>query len=135
MATNISPEPPNLIKLAPDLDRLGDLTTTNNFVRVTGIDTTGSPTEILGLSGKFAVSMLRISNAAAESVTISMDVDGDTIYSETFTMVPDLTIFAGNTGAAFLGEEAFQVNSTFSLKVQMAADTSIDFDYIVRPIL
>lgn len=115
------------ISLAPDLTRLGTLLTSNNFVRVTGIDTVGAPTEVLGLTGRYVVGHLKLFNATAESVTITLDIDGETIYSETFTMLTTLTIYSDNS--------PFVVNSSLSLKVEMAADTSIDFDYIARPII
>ena len=122
----------NLTQLAPDLTYPSDLTSTvNTVITVSGIDAQGSLTTILSLSGKFSIPLLALSALTAETITIKLTVDSVVIWNDTFTSSTTLTLL-GKLGDY---REPIQCNSTFLLELETATDTSIDLDYMARPIL
>lgn len=129
-------QPAGLINLAPDLTRLGTQAAGQAFVSVLGIDTTGSPTNILTLAGHFSVSLLRLSNLTAENITVTLTVDGEIKFNETFTANTTGVIVYGNAAASnSYAAESFEVKASLTLDVEMATDTAINFDYLARPII
>lgn len=129
-------QPTGLINLAPDLTRLGNQAAGQAYVSVIGIDTTGAPTNILTLAGHFSVSLLRLSGMLAENITVTLTVDGEIKFNQTFTANTTGVIVFGNASASnSYGPESFEVKASLTLDVEMATDTSINFDHLVRPIV
>lgn len=128
----------SLPALVPDLTFPSSLKVQAGYSEVTGIDASGGLTTLLSLTGKYQISMLSLADLTAENITIKMTVDGVVIWNDTFA-VPITTmsliglIIVPSTGASLVN--GFQCNSSFLLELQTATDTSITFDYAVRPIL
>ena len=70
------------LRLAPDLDLPSSVVNTQGFESVT-FDPSGSLTEALGLSGKFAIYALTLEGLpTAEIVTVKLTVDGVIIWND-----------------------------------------------------
>ena len=119
------------LTLSPDLSFPSTLNSpANGLVLVTGVNTTAGLTEMLGLSGKYAIEFLQLNGLASESTQIKLTVDGEVIWDSTFALTATtLTLFGVESGTPFI------CNTDFSLEVQMSADTSIDVAYSVRKIV
>lgn len=123
-----------VMRLAPDLTRLSTQVAGSSTVQVTGINPQGALTEILSLTGKYYISIIIITAMTAETVTCQLTIDGVDIYNQTFTSSTSLNIL-GTAGSARQESGYFLVNSSLSLKLQTATDTSVTLEYLVRPIL
>ncbi len=123
-----------LIQLAPDLTRLDTQNANSTRVTVTGIDASSGLTEVLALTGKYVVNLLDFQGLTAESDTVKLTIDGVVIFEETFTVGTTLVVI-GTLGAVSDDLQGYLVNSSLSLEIQTATDTSIQLDYQVRPIL
>lgn len=129
-----------LVRFAPDLDwpsRLSGQAAEQPFETNT-FDPSGTLTEALGLSGKFAIYGLMLqSMPVAELCTVKLTVDGEIIWNAVdFTpgfgnilLLGDITVSASNSHFA-----PFMCESLLSLEVQTAADNSVILQYLVRPI-
>ena len=118
-------------QMAPDLSFPTPMTA---YTMTTGIDATGSLTELLSLTGKFLLGALYLQNTLANDVReIKLVIDGVDIWN--------LTGMSFNgTVVNMLGEltelrEDFLVNTSLTFSILMATDNAIDFGYTARPIL
>jgi len=107
----------------------------NLYTSVSAIDASSGLTEILGLTGRFLITHLQLQAMDVNDMTdIRLTIDGVNIWDET-----GITVNAANESLIGVsvtgGFEAFLVQTDFSLKVQMGADTSINLLYVIRPIL
>lgn len=77
-----------------DID-LGFPGTLNNapdgFVSASSINTTAGLTELIGLSGKYAIQYLRLGDLTTESVQIKLTIDGVVVWDDTFVL-PDTSL-------------------------------------------
>lgn len=116
--------------------------TTSTYYSATGFDAT-TLIEVLGLTGKWYINMLRLVNITANDLrTIKLTVDGVVVWNDTGIAVsPADPIFLGYpfTGASHLfpigSNEYILCNDSFSLEILTAVDTSIDVLYQARPVL
>jgi len=127
------------IILAPDLTFPSTLNSpTSGVVVVNGINTTAALTEILGLTGKYAIEYIELSSLTAESAQIKLTIDGEIKWNDTFTLPGTALLLCGaqnvggTSGTAAL---PFISKATFSLELQMSADTSITINYLARKIV
>ncbi len=118
-----------LKKLAPDLTRPSDIGG-DSYVTITGVDTSAGLTEVLGLSGKFDVNILKLTGMLDGTVTVKLTVDGVVIWNDTFP--PNTNIHL--VGQALAYAESFQCESSLSLEVHHPTDSSINLLYSVRPL-
>ena len=123
------------IRLAPDIGRLGSQLNNLPFIRLSGVDVSGSLQTVLSLSGKFALGMMRFSNTLSESMTIKLTIDGVIIFNDTFTVDASGVVVYGDTTNIVNSSAYADVNSSLLLEAQMATDTSIDFEYVARPVI
>ncbi len=125
-----------LPKMAPDLtnftDREGGAVL---YILLTGIDTTGALTTLLSLTGKFAIDLLYLQSMTVNDMDqIKLTIDGVVIFNE--------TSMSDNAGTEHvLGNidldhgHQYMCESSLLFEIEMNIDTSIDFAYLVRPIL
>lgn len=133
MALNIPYGSNGAFELSPD-------TFPNNgsFSQVTGINATGSLTEILSLSGRFALIGIWFSGlTSADMSKIKLTIDGVDIFNEDPFTSPSGTswgLIGGTNQTTGRSGEAYIINNSLSLSVQMATDTDISLQYLVRAI-
>ncbi len=119
-------------RLAKNLSYPNDISG-NQYVTVNGIDASGGLTEILGLTGKFDIALLKLTGLpTTENVTVKMTVDGEIIWNSTFTPISANLHLLGMVAAY---AESYQCVSSLSLEVQTVTDNSINLLYNVRPVL
>ena len=127
-----------LPQLAPDLTYPGDRVNLNirTYKQIAGIDATSGLTTALSLSGKFAISLLRFTNTTAELMTVKLTVDGVVIWNDSFNGLSTAGQYLlGNMSAGAGVSETVQCNTSFLLEIQTATDTTINLEYMARPIL
>ncbi len=123
------------LRLAADLDWPSRPAGANPYEEVTGIDASVGLVEVLGLQGKYAISLLVLNNVqTAEDLTVVLEVDGIEIWNNTSQPSSGTRALWGAFSNQF-PTSPFICKSSLSLKVQTQTDTSIDFAYSVRPIL
>lgn len=124
------------IRLAPDLTFPSTIDDPlAGVVVVNGINTTAALTEILGLSGKYAVEYIELTSLTAESAQITLDIDTIEIWNDTFTLPGTSLLLCGAQnvgGSAATAGQPFICNTDFSLKLQMSADASISINFLAR---
>jgi len=125
------------IRLAVDLTLPSTLTLPAAGTKaVTGVNTTAALTEMLGLTGRHTIQYLQLDNMDLESAQFQLTVDGTIIWDSTFVVVNSSLRLYGAAGTTNGGvDQPFICDASLSLKVQMSADTSIDLNFLVRPIL
>jgi len=125
------------LTLNPDLAYPANRFSQNNtYIRITGIDASAGLTTALSLTGKYAVSYLEFKSVSIENMTIKLTIDGVIIWNSTFlTDNQEQGLFGNNSSDGDGPDEILQCNDSFLLEVQMASDTSIDLNYLARPIL
>ena len=124
-----------VIKLAPDLTFPGSLSTVNPYAQTGSIDASSGLTELLGLTGKWAIYALRINGMTPENVTIKLTVDGEVIWNDTFAKSGGSHSLYGLPSVDGEGTASpFICESDFSLELQTTTDTAVTLSYIVRPI-
>jgi len=125
-----------LPRLAPDLTYPTDKSSaTIGWIKVSGIDASSGLTTALSLTGKFVITFLQFSNLTNESLVVKLTVDGVIIWNDTIPSSGTLNNLLGAIDATNSPAEFIQCDTTFLLEVQTATDTSIDLDYLARPIL
>ena len=127
-----------LPQLAPDLTYPGDRVNLNlrTYKQIAGINASLGLTTALSLSGGFAVSLLRFTNTTAELMTVKLTVDGVVIWNASFTGTGTAGQYLlGNMSAGAGVSETVQCNTSFLLEIQTATDTTINLEYMARPIL
>ncbi|RKZ97224.1 MAG: hypothetical protein DRQ42_09815 [Gammaproteobacteria bacterium] len=123
------------LRFAPDLTWPSRVTSAG-VETAAALDMSGSLQTALELTGKYAISYLNLYNLTAEVCTIKLTVDGVVIWNATFTPGTTLPLLGSIAGQANGNNDmVMQCDSSFLLEIQTAADTSIDLDYIARPIL
>lgn len=124
-----------LVKFAPDLTSFSDRGSVTS-VSLTLLDATGSLTTLLSLTGKFVVHLLNLTLLASNDVAaIRLTIDGVVIWDES-GLSSNLAgkSLIGYSAADNWGEQ-IRCDASLLLELQMTADTSITFNYMVRPIL
>ena len=126
-----------LPQLAPDLTYPGDRSNLNlrTYKEITGINASLGLTTALSLSGKFAISLLRFGGASAELMTVKLTVDGVIVWNDSYTGTSTQQYLLGNTSAGAGVSETIECNTSFLLELQTATDTSVNLQYMARPIL
>ena len=126
-----------LPQLAPDLTYPADRKNLNvkTYKEITGIDASGGLTTALSLTGKFAVSLANFLNTTAESMTIKLTIDSVVIWNATFLATSGAQYILGDSGGGNGVAETILCNDSLLLEVQTTADTSINLQYMARPIL
>ena len=121
-------------KLAPDLTWPSDkINGTQNYETLTGIAVTpASLSTVISLTGKFIVHHLNAKNLIAEAMTWKLTIDGEVKWN---------SVGKSQTSELLLGgiidntvRESMQCDSSLLLEVNTTSDTSIDLDYLARPI-
>jgi len=125
-----------LPQLAPDLTYPSSPTTGSvTYQVITGINGTGGLTTALSLTGKYAVMFLEFLSVVAENVTIKLTIDGVVIWNENFTSSSSIALFGNNSGANAGPNEILQCETSLLLEIQTTTDTSVQLNYLARPIL
>ena len=125
-----------LPQLAPDLTYPSSrLTASSTWQRIAAINASAGLTTALSLTGKYAVTYLLFRSLSSESVTVKLTIDGVVIWNDTFTTATTMALFGNNSSTGAGSEEVLQCNSSLLLEIQTATDTSIDLDYLARPII
>lgn len=128
-------------KLSPDLNYISNNISSSQPVReVTAINGSAGFVTALSLTGKFAVPYLRFGNTVAESMSVRLTIDGTIIINDTFTSTTSgISILGGDSGT--FGSIDFYEGITpvcaqsLLLEIQTTTDTSVDLNYIARPIV
>lgn len=126
-----------LPKLAPDLTFLTDRAlTTVDYAQITAIDATGGTlTTILSITGKFEIQLIDIASISANDLRkVKITIDGVVIYSETGISVNGTSLRLIGEGIGESGEH-LRCDDSFLFELDTNADSSITFNYKVRPIL
>ncbi|MCP4089908.1 MAG: hypothetical protein GY746_08950 [Gammaproteobacteria bacterium] len=125
----------NSLRFGPDLSWPSSVGSTG-VKTVAALDMSGSLQTALELTGSYAISFLNLRNLTAEVCTIKLTVDGVVIWNSTFTTGTALPLLGSTAGEANGNNDmVMQCDTSFLLEIQTASDTSIDLDYIARPIL
>lgn len=122
------------IKLAPDLTFPSSLSSGESYKRVT-LNPAGSLTTALSLTGKFVIDALYFTSLTSESITVKLTIDSVVVWNDTF-VVPSTSLylqFGGTT--AVITTSSFICDNSLLLEIQTATDNSVNFNYLVRPIL
>tara|TARA_R110000787_G_scaffold174803_1_gene287353 strand:+ start:34 stop:450 length:417 start_codon:yes stop_codon:yes gene_type:complete len=125
-------------KLAPDLTYPAGKAGGNNLKDISGIDASSGLTTVLSLTGKFAISYIAFTNQTTELNTYKLTIDGVVVWSNTHTATTATDVFLGSvtqTGSSWVSDTIITCEQTFLLEVQTATDTSINLQYLARPIL
>jgi hypothetical protein len=122
-----------LPQLAPDLTWPSSLSTNTNYATV-NLNPMGALTTALSLTGKYAIDLLAFANITAEQVTVKMTVDGVIVWNDTYTAAGNNIRLFG-VGIDGLPPSTMQCKSSLLLEIQTLTDTSVDLNYIARPIL
>ena len=128
-------------KLAPDLSYISNNRTSAEGYQEVIIDPSAGLTTAISLTGKFAVSSMGVSNTTAESFTIKLTIDSVVIINDTFTAsssgISILNAVNGTaqSSVAYNGIGAIVCESSLLLEVQSTTDTSVNVNFVARPIL
>jgi len=131
----------SLLELAPDLT-YPTKTRTQTYRQVLGIDTTSGLTEMLGLTGKFAVSLLTLTQlTSSDPMVVKLTVDGIVIWNDTNSgSGTNMALLGGEIAGSsatgiFGAAETILVKNSLSLEVNTTSDSSINLEYAVRAII
>jgi hypothetical protein len=120
-----------LPQLAPDLTfPANNISDTNILRSVTVAVTAGVKSTTLNLSGKFSIGSLAYTGLVAESMTHKLTVDGVVIW--------DAAKVVAGSNHSFINasdQTAYECKSSFLLEITTTTDTSVDLEYLARPIL
>ena len=121
-------------QLAPDLTSFSSSNSAGQ-VFVGAINATAGLTTLLSLTGKFGISMLYLSGLTTNDVEgVKLTIDGVVIWEEASMSVNSATkTLVGNN----LANHGFHMrcDSSLLLELDTISDTSINFTYLVRPLL
>ena len=118
----------SLLKMAADLDW-----PSQNGQRSVNIDPSGALTDAINETGKYSYEYTRITGLpTTENVTVQLDIDGVTIWNDTFTPT---TSTLGLFNSSPVGVMGYLVESSIQLQIQTVTDTSVSVAYILRPIV
>ncbi|WP_372857600.1 hypothetical protein [Pseudoalteromonas sp.] len=129
-----------LPRLAPDLNYLATrVATTSNYSKI-NLDVSGGVLQTaLSITGKFKLDYIElVSLTASESVKSKLTVDGVVIFDGSAGYTVDSTRdsligYATTSGPVIFG--GYEVKESLLLEYATTTDTSIDLNYLVRPIL
>ena len=126
-----------LPKLAPDLtypaDKANSVLTSMSTTGI--VVTAGVKSELLSLTGKYAISLLQASNLVSEAMTWDLTIDGVKIWSAVGNNGTTQFLLGAFTDDANGAPETVLCDSSLLLEVTTTTDTSIDLTYKARPIL
>ena len=108
------------------------------YTTISGINgTTGGLVTVLSLSGKYAVSLIRLTSLVSESITLKLTVDGVVIWNNTFALgaINFLAVGDGDGANTYEAAVPTQSNSTFLLEITTITANSITCNYIAKPTL
>jgi hypothetical protein len=124
-----------LPKLAPDLTWPDDSGTAGSIVSLNGVNVQGSLQTALLAEGTFSFDYLRISANTIELTTVKLTIDGEVIWNSVdFTPGSQIFLYNADGTGALAGEGGKLVEETFLLEMETLTDTSININYILRPI-
>ena len=126
------------IRMAVDTDWPKDKSDAFVLKAVGGIDTTGGPTTILSLTGKFVIHTLWMSLLTTNDVArVKLTVDGIVVWDVDPLTNATLEPYIGSdTVTAKSGHvEGIICDSSFLFEFQCDVDTSIQSNFMFRPIL
>ena len=125
-----------LPRLAPDLLYLSSKLYTDNNVKLVTLTNTTSLVTALQLTGKWLISRLAfvtISNSG--TVTVRLTIDGEVIWDTSVTGIHNQSIILlGDGGAGTMANETYMCNSSLRLEVMHSTDTTMNLNYLARPI-
>lgn len=125
-----------LPKLAPDLTYPSSLANAFGFVRVTGIDPSGSLTPILSLTGKYAIDLIALDNMTIENISVKLTIDGVVIWNDSFALgATNIQLFGSKTKTNTTVSSTMQCESSLLLELETIAQTSATLEYVARPIV
>ncbi len=125
------------IALGIDLDFLETRVATSvHYISNTAIDCSAGLTTLLSLTGKFEILFLGIAAINVNDVDqLQLIIDGVTIMDEDGMTVNATTIYPWGPIDLDNGKILFGCDSSLTFKCETTADTSITFEYSVRPVL
>lgn len=126
--------------LAPDLTWPASKAVSSvGYKRITGINATAGLTTALSLTGKFLINGLIFDSMTSETYTVKLTVDGVVIWNDSMTSIGSSTlVLYGSASSSFsnsTNELGFICNTSLLLEIQSTTDTSVNLEYIARPIL
>lgn len=134
--SNIPYKTSGMQKLAPDLTRLSQQAGANDpYITITGINASAGLTTALSLSGRFSLSWLEFTNMTAENNTYKLTIDDVVIFNDTFSSPTSLMLIGATSASNQIVDGPYLVEKSLLLEVQTATDTSIDLNYLARPIV
>ena len=117
------------IRLAPNTSYPEDIGV-QPYKVVSAVDTSAALTEILALTGKYAIGFIEvISILNAQSIDVKLTIDGVVIWDD--------NIASSGTALYLLPgrNQGYIVNESLSLEIRVVTDTNISLYYQVHPIL
>ena len=125
-----------LQQLGADLTWPSTVATFGALQIISGLDMSGSLQTALTATGKFELDRLYISSHTAELMTIKLTIDGVVVWNDTYSSSLTTTFLLGvtSTTSNTASESGKLVAETFLLEIETATDTSIDVNYILRPL-
>jgi hypothetical protein len=124
------------LSFAPDLTAPSSALSQNLPYRsITGINGSSGLTTAISLTGKYAVSWLKFEGLTSETITIKLTVDGVIIWNDTFTCQTSLQLLGNTSSSEVCVDGPYICNQSLLLEIQTATDTSVNLEYLARPIL
>ena len=118
--------------LAPNLTFAGDSNNSGYVASTVAITSTIGP--ILTLTGKFILDNCWLAAMTAESTEIKLTVDSVVIWDETFASGTSLDLVGLNSSRG-VSQQGIRCDTSLVLELAQATDTSIQLNYLARPIL
>lgn len=126
------------LRFAADLTWPSDKSSSaNTYKTITAIDGSLGLVTALSLTGKFSVAALGFENMVNENYTVKLTVDGVVIWNDTVSVTTGDLWLLGPASSAITNtghDGVYICNSSLLLEIQSTTDTSVDLNYITRPI-
>ena len=123
-----------LVTLPVDLDYPSTLLSGSAPYRlITNINASAGLTEILSLTGKYAICLLMLHDMTSEEITVKLTVDGEGKWNDTFTCNSQLALWNDFSDPAAL-KPPFRVNESLSLELDTLTDTNVQLYYTAIPL-
>ena len=126
-----------LYKLAPDLDRIADQSSSSSgYKQIIGIDATAGLTTAISLSGKWLLTAAIFDSTLAEAMTVKITIDGVVTINSSFTAATSgIAIIGLNQSISNPFNDAYMYcEETLLIELETTSDNSVAFRYTARPI-
>lgn len=126
------------LEFAPEAITAGEAM--NNTTSITIAVTPGSYSTLLTATGKFNLNFISVSGVAVENHRIRLTADGVVVWNtgDLAITTGSMILFGGNSTVGFnIGAvvENRLIKTSILLEIQTTADTSVNLNYRLRPVL